>query len=120
MQLLEKGAADRLREDVDRAYRRSGNAARGRGEDSRRGLDPSALRTVDGFALMAITVGPTLSVRVLLAVGDNEPIELGAVEAPLKARPLPNGERGVELVFSTRKWRRQMRRFFRAAARASR
>ena len=68
---------------------------------------------------MAVALPPTLDVRLLIAVGDGEPVELGVLEAPgVKTRPLPDGRPGVELVFSPRRWRRLMRRFLRAAARA--
>lgn len=68
---------------------------------------------------MAVVIPSTLNVRVLIVVGDGEPIELGVVDHPgVKARALPAGGPGAELVFSTRQWRRRMRRFFRAAARA--
>lgn len=70
---------------------------------------------------MAVALPPTLNVRLLLAVGDGEPVELGVLEAPgVKVRPLPDGQPGFEVVYSSRRWRRQMRRFLRAAARAMR
>lgn len=68
---------------------------------------------------MAVALPPTLNVRLLIAVGDGEPMELGVLEAPgVKTRPLPDGAPGVELVFRPRRWRRSIRRFLRAAARA--
>ena len=70
---------------------------------------------------MAVALPPTLNVRLLIAVGDGDPIELGTIEAPgVTTRPLPDGAPGVELVYSSRGFRRAFRRFFRAAARAMR
>lgn len=61
---------------------------------------------------------PKLKYRILIAVGDNDPIELGTIDVPLKSKPLPNGEPGIELAIDERKQRRAFRRFFRTAARA--
>lgn len=121
MQLLEEGAADRLREDlhVDRAHRRTVGPARGCCEGAWCGVGAAAFRLADRQKLMAVALPSTLNVRLLIAVGDEEPIELGTLQAPgVKMRPLPGGEPGSLLVFKKRAWRRSLRRFFRAAARA--
>lgn len=68
---------------------------------------------------MAVAIPGAPNVRVLLQVGDDpELVELGVIEAPgISTRPLAKGA-GVELVLDARRWRRSIRRFFRAVARA--
>lgn len=69
--------------------------------------------------MAALSLPSTLNVRILIQIGDEEPIELGLLEAPgVKARPLPDGQPGALLVFKPRAWRRSLRRFLRVAARS--
>ncbi|QDP45513.1 hypothetical protein SEA_FUZZBUSTER_29 [Microbacterium phage FuzzBuster] len=71
--------------------------------------------------MATLTLPSTLDMRLLIQVGDNEPIELGTIEAPgVTAHPLPGGEPGVELRYNARKFRRIFRRTLRAMARAIR
>lgn len=59
---------------------------------------------------------PAMPVRLMLALGDAEPVEIATVETDWSIRTRRDGT----LVFSVRRFRRSMRKMFRALARGVR
>ena len=66
---------------------------------------------------MALMIGH-VEVRLLAAVGDADPVEIGTLSMPLRAHADPNGGPGVTVTHDRARMRRDMKRALRAAARA--